>query len=105
MPVYIAVIGSRRIVAFHADSDSGADRRVRDPLLRDDLMTLVTRGLPLWDGMTEIIVREALSDEEADWQASRARAIRQGNIDSGDNTWIAYLVPLSDVTATRRADV
>jgi hypothetical protein len=103
MPIYVAVIKGRGVVAFHADGNSGADRRMCDPLFRDDLMTLATGGLPLWDGVADLVVRQAFSNEDAEWRSSRARAISQGSIDSEDDAWIAFLVPLSDPKATRRA--
>ena len=58
---------------------------MRDPLFRDDLMVLATDGLPLWDGMADIQVRPALPEEEARWHASRAKAIRHGNIEREDD--------------------
>src|SRR5213596_796897 len=38
----------------------------------------------------------ARPDEEAKWRASRAKAIRQGNIEENDVGWIAFLVALTD---------
>jgi len=35
-------------------------------------------------------------DEEAKWRTSRAKAIRQGNIEENDVGWIAFLVALTD---------
>jgi len=62
-----------------------------------------TGGLPLWDGVTEIYVRQALPAEEAKWQASRAKAIRNGNVDdSEDEIWLAFLVPLTDPDRRQR---
>ena len=103
MPVYVAAIQGRAVVAFHADDDSGADRRICDPLFRDDLMTLTTGGLPLWDGVADLVVRQALSNEEARWRSSRAHAISQGSIDSQDGAWITFLVPLKSRKTARRA--
>jgi hypothetical protein len=57
---------------------------------------LATGGLPLWDGVTDIEVRLARPDEEAKWRASRAKAIRQGNIEENDVGWIPFLVALTD---------
>jgi hypothetical protein len=93
---YVAEIKGRGIAAFHADTGSEAERLVRDRALRDDLMVLATGGLPLWDGVTDIEVRLARPDEEVKWRASRAKAIRQGNIEENDVGWIAFLVALTD---------
>lgn len=97
MPVYVAEIKSKVILAFHAEDGLAGDRRMHDPLFQDDLMTLSTGGIPLWDGLTDITTRQALPSEEAYWRASRARAIRHGNTDDEDDTWIAFLVPLGNV--------
>src|SRR6266576_4086987 len=96
MTVYVAEIKGRGIAAFHADNGSDAERLVRDRVFRDDLMVLATGGLPLWDGVTDIEVRLARPDEETKWRASRAKAIRQGNIEENDVGWIAFLVALTD---------
>jgi hypothetical protein len=102
MTVYVAAIKGRGIAAFYAETGAAAMVRVLDRLFRDDLMVLATDGLPLWDGMAEIQVRPAFSEEEARWRASRAKAIRDGNIESEDDTWIAFLVALTDLDRRRR---
>src|SRR5262245_64657076 len=94
--VYVAEIKGRGIAAFHADTGPDAERLVRDRVFRDDLMVLASGGLPLWDGVTDIEVRPARPDEEAKWRASRAKAIRRGNIEENDVGWIAFLVALTD---------
>jgi hypothetical protein len=95
MTVYVAEIKGRGIAAFHANNGSDAERLVRDRVFRDDFMVLATGGLPLWDGVTDIEVRLARPDEEVKWRASRAKAIRQGNIEENDVGWIAFLVALT----------
>jgi hypothetical protein len=96
MPVYVAAIKGRSIAVFHAGDGAEAEIRVRDRIFRDDLMALATGGLPLWDGVTDIDVRAALANEETKWRTSHAKAIRQGSIEVEDDTWIAFLVPLTD---------
>jgi hypothetical protein len=96
MTVYVAEIKGRGIAAFHADNGAEAERLVRDRVFRDDLMVLASNGLPLWDGVAGIQVRQALPWEEAKWRASRAGAIRQCNIEREDDSWIAFLVVLTD---------
>jgi hypothetical protein len=65
---------------------------------------LATDGVPLWDGVADIVVRQALPNEEAKWRASRARAIRQGNIEGRDDAWIAFLVALTDFDQGKQSD-
>ena len=96
MTVYVAEIKGRGIAAFYADNGAEAERLVRDRVFRDDLMVLASNGLPLWDGVADIQVRQALPGEEAKWRASRAKAIRQCNIEGEDDSWIAFLVVLTD---------
>jgi hypothetical protein len=96
MTVYVAEIEGRGIAAFQADNGSDAERVVRDPVFRDDLMVLMCGGLPLWDGMAEIRLRRAGPDEEARWRASRAKAVRHGNVEGEEEGWIAFLVALTD---------
>ena len=102
MTIYVAEIKGRGIAAFHAATDALAEHSVGDRVFRDDLMVLTTDGLPLWDGVSSIRVRQAQPGEEAKWQASRAKAIRHGNIASEDQTWIAFLVSLSDPDRKKR---
>ena len=101
MTVYVVEIEGRGIAAFYAENGAAAMVRVRDPLFRDDLMVLATDGLPLWDGMADIQVRPAFPEEEVKWHASRAKAIRHGNIEREDDTWITFLVALTDLDRRR----
>jgi hypothetical protein len=96
MTVYVAEIKGRGIAAFRAESAFDAERLVRDRVFRDDLMVLTTGGLPIWDGATQILVRQARPDEEAKWRASHAKAIRHGNIEDDEDAWIIFLVSLND---------
>jgi hypothetical protein len=102
LTVYVADIEGRGVAAFQADSGVDAERFVRDRVFRDDLMVLATGGLPLWDGIADIQVRRARPDEEARWRASRAKAVRDGNIEGNEEAWIAFLVALSDPGRRRR---
>lgn len=102
MPIYVVAVAGKAVAAFHADDEPGADRRLRDRVLRDDLMSLVTDGLPLWNGVAGIGVRLALAAESARWHTSRTRAIRLGSIAHDDEAWIAFLVPLTDPSRRRR---
>jgi len=96
MTIYVAAIKGRGIAAFEAENDAAADIRASDRMFRDDLMVLASDGVALWDGVTKIDIRQAFPDEEAKWRASRARAIRQGNIEETDGAWISFLVALTD---------
>jgi hypothetical protein len=96
MGIYVLSVKGRSLAAIQAPSTAHAADRVRDLEFRDDLMSLASDGVPLWDGVTPIEVRDARAAEELRWRASRARAVRHGSIDSDDEGWIAFLVPLTD---------
>jgi hypothetical protein len=96
MTIYVAAIKGRGIATFEAENDMAAEIRVHDRMFRDDLMVLATDGVPLWDGGTKIDIRQAFPNEEAKWRASRARAVRHGNIEETDEAWISFLVALTD---------
>jgi hypothetical protein len=102
MAVYVAEIEGKGVAAFRAENGLDAERRARDRILRDDLMALATAGRPLWDGVTQILVRQARPDEEARWRASHAKAIRHGNIDADEDAWIVFLVALTDPDQQKR---
>ncbi len=96
MAVFVVVVEDKGIVALTAEHRLGAQERLRDRNFRDDLMVLESGSLPLWDGVTDLGIRDALPHEEEKWRASRAKAIRNGGIERGDDSWIAFLVPLAD---------
>jgi hypothetical protein len=102
MAISVAEIKGKGIAAFYADTGPLAELFVRDPAFCDDLMVLASDGLPLWDGMTRILVRQARPDEEAKWRAARAKAIRHGDIESEDHAWIGFLVVLTDPDRRKR---
>ena len=104
MTVFVATIKGRGIAAFHAANDTAAETRTHDLIFRDDLMVLETDGVPLWDGIANIEIREARPNEVAKWRTSRATAIRQGNIEENDDAWVAFLVALTDADRRARHD-
>lgn len=68
---------------------------------RDDWNVLENGGAPLWDGITQIFVREAFQEEQARWEASRARAILAGKMDEDEEerlVHLLYFVPVTDPT-------
>lgn len=102
MAVYVAEIKGRGIAAFDANSAGLAERFVRDRIFGDDLMALMSGGLPLWDGVAHVVVRPAHANEEIKWRESRTRAIRRGDLESSDHGWTKYLVALTDPDRGKR---
>ena len=102
MTIYVAEIGGRGIAAFNVASASAAADLVRDPAFRDDLMVLQGSGSPLWNGREDILVRQARPAEDARWQRSQAKALRNGDLDDKTETWVVFLVTIVDPDRVRR---
>lgn len=87
MTVYVAEISGRGIAAFDAANDAEAELHLEDKAFRSDLVVLQSQGRPLWDGVSEIHVRQASVQEAAAWQS--------GTI-VGDEDRFVFLVPVVD---------
>ena len=70
------------------------EARAASKPFRADLTVLENEGHPLWNGTDEILVRPA---EEAHFDASQARAIKDKEIDEHDD-WLMFLIPVRDPT-------
>jgi hypothetical protein len=97
MTVYVAEINGRAIAAFNAENEIQAEVRGRSKPFRADLTVLENEGHPLWNGRDEIFIRKAFPEEEAQFDASQARAIKDKEIDEDDD-WLTFLVPVTDPT-------
>jgi hypothetical protein len=68
-------------------------------MIRSKMTSLLqSEGEPLWDGDADLLVRDPFPEEQAYWQASQARAIKDGEIEDRDDTWLLFLVPVTDPT-------
>ena len=94
MTVYVMEIGGRAVCAFNAQNLEQAKSEGESATVADDLMTLQSDGVPLWDGVSMRFVREAMPDESAKWEASHARAFQRGNVEFADEMWLMFLVPV-----------
>src|SRR5262249_6398508 len=95
MTVYVAQINGRAIAAFNAENEIQAEVRVTSKPFRADLTVLENEGHPLWNGRDEIFIRKAFPAEEAQFDASQARAIKDKEIDEDDD-WLMFLVRVPD---------
>jgi hypothetical protein len=91
MSVYILEINGRGIAAVNAGSELEANEWFRGEPFKEDLMSF-----GVWDGETELFVREALPEEFVKWQASRDRARAAGEIDHQEDKWPVFLVPVGE---------
>ena len=99
MTVFVVEINGRAVAAFGAGSQSEAEALVNEGFLHEDLMTLKNDGRPLWDGSSEVFIREADPSEVAKWEASYARARLADEADEEDRArWFAFLVSVTDPT-------
>ena len=103
MNTYVAIIGGKAVLTFHAVDDDQARAMIDDKKgsMRSDLRVLVgSDGKPLWDGKSPIQVREATA-APAEWKRSRDQAISDGEIDldarNNPDEWNVYLmhIPLT----------
>jgi hypothetical protein len=81
MSVNVVEISGTGIVAFNEKNLSEAKRFVGAALESDFLVLITTNGKPLWDGKSELFVREAFPEEEQKWAASKAQAVRSGELE------------------------
>ena len=103
MMLFVVEINGRSIAAFNAESEIAGKAFIEEEWFRSDLMALEGDGTPLWDGKSEIYLREALPEEADQWSVAYARA-QFKSIDKAfgvDARWLLYLVPVSDPTENR----
>ena len=86
MTIYTAEINGRGIAAFDAVDLVAALDWAHGTVFQEDLFRLETD------------VRPALPEEEAKWQASWGRALLRGDAEEGEDSWVAFLVPVVDPT-------
>jgi hypothetical protein len=98
MKVFVVEVEGRAVAAFNDESSPEAVHFALDGALASDLMTLIHDGKPLWDGSSEMAVRDAFPDEQQKWRASQVQAIRSGEIDNATAMWVLFLVPVTDPT-------
>jgi len=91
MPVYVAEIAGRAIVAFEAEDEAAARARLADRTFRRDLYVFRSGDRALWDGASEIRLRPALPTEIEIWQAKRAPAGRAEDLGRYQR---AFLIPV-----------
>ncbi len=97
MSVYVAEINGRAIAAFNAENEIQAEGRAASKQFRADLTVLENEGHLPWNGTDEIFVRKAFPAEEAQFDASQARAIKDKEIEEDDDC-LLFLVPVTDPT-------
>ena len=103
MAVYVAEIDGRAVVAFNAENDLEAQVVIEDEIFQNDLAVLESSGRPIWDGEAEIDIREADEVERGKFESSRVKAVLEGEVGEGES-WMVYLLPVSDPTDDKRIE-
>ncbi len=85
--IYTIEIGGRAILSFPAKTLREAQSLLKEAWLLDDLRAVRSQGVPVWDGKTKLLVRNANPAEEA-------RFIREAKHNDADDLPIVYLVEL-----------
>jgi hypothetical protein len=103
MRTYVVEINGRGIAAFNAESRMAAEdfvsgRPAHGRAFRDDLMVLKNDGRDLWDGKSDLSLRNPLPDEQAKFDASLATALVEHEIEDEDDGWVLFLIPVTDPT-------
>jgi hypothetical protein len=83
-------IGGRPVAVLNLPTIADADELLGDKEFRHDLTALQNEGRPLWDGRTEMSLREATADERAEFENSAT-----DEKDDDDGGFVMFLV---DVT-------
>ena len=94
MTVYVAEVSGRGIVAFEAANDADAAARLTDRTLLRDLRVLQNEGRSLWDGVSEIGLREPSPPELEIWQERPIAP--KASVSDDDRSWRVYLVAVVD---------
>ena len=101
MTIYIVEISGRPTAAMSADNRDAAVKFTNEEWFRADLQVYETPEHELlWDGKSELFVREAEEEERAEWDKFIAFAVAEGDIASRevalDEGYVVFLLPVVD---------
>lgn len=95
MTIYTVEVGGRPVAAMQSTSLSAAEEILRSDALLNELTIYEMEGgepgEPMWDGEAEILVRESFPFEVEVWERIRAKAVRDGDADPDDESFLTYL--------------
>jgi hypothetical protein len=103
MSMYVATIKGRAIAVFDAENRTQAEEYINGLAFHHDLMVLESDGQPLWDGRSEIGLRDASTEETAIWVRSANRWPRpadENDVEKEEGLMHqVFLVPVTDPTS------
>lgn len=97
MPVYVLEIAGRGVAALKATGREEAERIVNSDGFRADLMALHSEDRPVWNGLSQLILRDPQPVELAHFEAVHTE---RAKVDGDEeNLGIAtFLISLADPT-------
>jgi len=99
MTLYIIEVEGRAVMAFPAEDEFKAYQFAESEATEEDLVVLHHNEAPIWDGESDLFVREAHAEEQAKWETAFAHALQSSNADPMDrDQWVAFLIPVTDPT-------
>jgi hypothetical protein len=98
MGIFVYEIDGVRIAAYGDIDRSRAEAWANEEAFKIDLDCREYNERPIWNGESEVHVREATPPEITKWKESRDRARENGSIDHDDKEWLAFLVPTTHAT-------
>lgn len=95
MGIFVIEIAGRGIAAIGDLGVDGAENYRDDPAFRKDLTVFDSGGSSIWDGESELYLREAFPEEIERWRSAQAAALRNGEADENEEFFV-WLVPIDN---------
>jgi hypothetical protein len=95
MTLYTVEVSGRPVLVFSEENRDSAEELVAS-LIGPDLQDFAAGGSPLWDGKSELVVREADEAESTRWEEGLADAQENGSIGEDADDFAVFLVELDE---------
>ncbi|TCZ56714.1 hypothetical protein [Roseicella aquatilis] len=95
MPLFTVDVGQRPVLVFSEANREAAEELVAS-LISGDLREFESGGVPLWDGQSELTVRDADAGEAERWQQGLSDARDQGAAGDDPDDFAVFLVELDE---------
>jgi len=91
--MFTVEIAGRAIAVTNADEDQARDL-IDSEEFREDLTVIHCDGKPIWDGTSEILLRQATPEEEEGFD--EAEDLDEGETDDEDEPSVVFLVDIDE---------
>jgi hypothetical protein len=95
MALFTVEVSGRPIVVF-SEEDRSAAEETAALVIGPDLQGFNEAGQPLWDGTTELLVREASPGEAARWEQGFADAQDSASGESDPEDYAVFLIDVEE---------